>query len=290
IRLKHSVDEAKPQLEELVQVTRENAPIIARDLQALDAKVPGFFTDFNMGIDLANTFMDSANRIASHKIDIPAGSIGSIDLTNAFRDFGVTPEKMRELEQADRDTTKFMNASLDVWPIINVPKEIIQLVQGHEMGEKDKYKPSDYAIGVASVLTGGTVKTVKTIGNVVGTVGDIEKKAKNLEKAAKGGRFDVAAFDKKIAKMNVNERVAEIKTVSREVANQKGWKKDNKRTKMNKREVYYDKKTDTYYAIDTQHGRFEVVNSKGKHQGEVDFNLNQTKPADKSGGHDLIMS
>jgi hypothetical protein len=31
-------------------------------------------------------------------------------------------------------------------------------------------------------------------------------------------------------------------------------------------------------------------NSKGKHQGEVDFNLNQTKPADKSGGHDLIMS
>ncbi len=89
---------------------------------------------------------------------------------------------MRELEQAGRDTTKFMNASLDVWPIINVPKEIIQLVQGHEMGEKDKYKPSDYAIGVASLLTGGTVKT---IGKVVGTVEDIEKKAKNLEKAAK---------------------------------------------------------------------------------------------------------
>ncbi|WP_368936294.1 N-acetylmuramoyl-L-alanine amidase family protein [Bacillus sp. SH8-8] len=185
IRLKHSVDEAKPQLEELVQVTRKNAPIIAKDLQALDAKVPGFFTDFNMGIDLANTFMDSANKIVSHKIDIPAGSIGSIDLTNAFRDFGVTPEKMRELEQADRDTTKFMNVTLDAWPIINVPKEIIQMVQGHEMGEKDKYKPSDYAIGVASVLTGGTVKTVKTIGRVVGTVEDIEKKAKNLEKAAK---------------------------------------------------------------------------------------------------------
>ncbi|ASZ69586.1 N-acetylmuramoyl-L-alanine amidase family protein [Bacillus cereus] len=185
INLKHSIDEAKPGMEELVQVTRKNAPIIAKDLQALDAKVPGFFTDFKMGIDLANTFMDSANKIASHKIDIPAGSIGSIDLTNAFRDFGVTPEKMRELEQADRNTTKFMNVTLDAWPIINVPKEIIQLVQGHEMGEKDKYKPSDYAIGVASVLTGGTVKTVKTIGRVVGTVEDIEKKAKNLEKAAK---------------------------------------------------------------------------------------------------------
>ncbi|MED1093567.1 S-layer protein [Bacillus paramycoides] len=185
IRLKHSVDEAKPQLEELVQVTRKNAPIIAKDLQALDAKVPGFFTDFNMGIDLANTFMDSANKIASHKIDIPAGSIGNIDLTNAFRDFGVTPGKLEEIEQANRDTTKFMNVTLDAWPIINVPKEIIQLVQGHEMGEEEKYKPSDYVMGIATVFSGGTVKTVKTIGKIVGTVEDIEKKAKNLEKAAK---------------------------------------------------------------------------------------------------------
>lgn len=75
IRLKHSIDEAKPGMEELVQVTRKNVPVIAQDLQALDAKVPGFFTDFNMGIDLANTFMDSANKIASHKINIPAATI-----------------------------------------------------------------------------------------------------------------------------------------------------------------------------------------------------------------------
>ncbi|MGE7874829.1 S-layer protein, partial [Bacillus paramycoides] len=196
IRLKHSIDEAKPGMEELVQVTRKNAPIIAKDLQALDAKVPGFFTDFNMGIDLANTFMDSANKIASHKIDIPAGSIGNIDLTNAFRDFGVTPGKLEEIEQANRDTTKFMNVTLDVWPIINVPKEIIQLVQGHEMGEEEKYKPSDYVMGVATVFSGGTVKTVKTIGKVVGTVEDIEKKAKNIEKAAKGGRSGEIVLDK----------------------------------------------------------------------------------------------
>ncbi|EJR24428.1 hypothetical protein IIG_05996 [Bacillus cereus VD048] len=82
IRLKHSIEEAKPGMEELVQVTMKNVPVIAQDLQALDAKVPGFFTDFNMGIDLANTFMDSANKIASHKIDIPAAAInvGNIDL------------------------------------------------------------------------------------------------------------------------------------------------------------------------------------------------------------------
>lgn len=84
-----------------------------------------------------------------------------------------------------------MNASLDAWPIINVLKEVIQLVQGHEMGVTEKYKPSDYAIDIVSVLSGGTVKTVKTIGKVVGTSEDIEKKAKNLEKAAKNTKHEM---------------------------------------------------------------------------------------------------
>ncbi|OSX97144.1 hypothetical protein BTJ44_00630 [Bacillus mycoides] len=215
-------------MEELVQVTRENAPIIARDLQALDAKVPGFFTDFNMGIDLANTFMDSANKIASHKIDIPAAArnIGNIDLGNAFREFGVTPGKLEEVEQANRDTTKFMNATLDAWPIINVPKEIIQLVQGHEIGEEEKYKASDYAIGVASVLTGGTVKTVKTIGNVVGTVGDIEKKAKNLEKAAKTTNFTKypTGFDE-VAKYVKEHKKLPDNYITKDQAESLGWVK-----------------------------------------------------------------
>ncbi|KLA29484.1 hypothetical protein B4077_3544 [Bacillus cereus] len=52
----------------------------------MDVKVSGFFTDFNMGIDLANTFMDRANRIASNKID----------LSNAFYDLGVPPERYDE--------------------------------------------------------------------------------------------------------------------------------------------------------------------------------------------------
>lgn len=102
------------------------------------------------------------------------------------------------------------------------------------------------------------------------------------------GEFDVASFEKNINHMNVNEKVALIKTTAIDIANQRGWKKDSKLTKLNGgRTVYYDNKTGNYYALDTQHGRFEVVNKKGKHQGEVDFNLNPTKPADKSGGHDL---
>ncbi|WP_080650515.1 colicin E3/pyocin S6 family cytotoxin [Erwinia amylovora] len=41
------------------------------------------------------------------------------------------------------------------------------------------------------------------------------------------------------------------------------------------------------YALDTQHGRFEVVSPKGKHLGEVDFSMQVRKPADTSGGHNL---
>ncbi|MGW6193182.1 S-layer homology domain-containing protein [Bacillus cereus] len=187
IRLKHSVDEAKPQLEELVQVTRKNAPIIAKDLQALDAKVPGFFTDFNMGIDLANTFMDSANRIASHKIDIPAAArnIGNIDLSNALYDLGVPPEKYDEFIAGQNAANQFMTTSLDFVPILNVPKEVIQMWQGKELGTDRPYESSDYVMGIVTLATGGTVKT---IGKVVGTVADIENKAKNLEKASKNYR------------------------------------------------------------------------------------------------------
>lgn len=119
IRLKHSIDEAKPGMEELVQVTRKNVPVIAQDLQALDAKVPGFFTDFNMGIDLANTFMDSANKIASHKINIPAATInvGNIDLSNALRDLGGDPSRVYDRKNdgdgvaPHRHQAKFYNTS-----------------------------------------------------------------------------------------------------------------------------------------------------------------------------------
>lgn len=187
IRLKHSIDEAKPGMEELVQVTRKNAPIIAKDLQALDEKVPGFFTDFNMGIDLANTFMDSANRIASHKIDIPAAArnIGNIDLSNALYDLGVPPEKYDEFIAGQNAANQFMTTSLDFVPILNVPKEVIQMWQGKELGTDRPYESSDYVMGIVTLATGGTVKT---IGKVVGTVADIENKAKNLEKASKNYR------------------------------------------------------------------------------------------------------
>ncbi|PFK32901.1 S-layer protein [Bacillus cereus] len=184
IRLKKSVEDAKPKMEELARKTQETVPVIAGHLQTFQEKVPGFYTDVNTGLDIGNAFMDSANRIASHKVDIPAAArnIGNIDLSNSLRDFGVSPGKINEYIADQDSTNKIMNTTLDIVPILNVPKEAIQMYQGKEMGTDRKYDSSDYAMGVLSVATGGTVKTV---GKVVGTVADLEKKAKNLEKAAK---------------------------------------------------------------------------------------------------------
>ncbi|MFD2503154.1 polymorphic toxin-type HINT domain-containing protein [Paenibacillus septentrionalis] len=101
--------------------------------------------------------------------------------------------------------------------------------------------------------------------------------------------FDAAAFEKKIANMSSNERVATVRSTASDIASQLKWTKDSKLTRINGRDVYYDSASGNYYALDTQHGRFEVVNKRGKHQGEVNFNLDPTKSADKKGGHDLKM-
>ncbi|MED3351112.1 pre-toxin TG domain-containing protein [Bacillus thuringiensis] len=190
INLKHSIDEAKPGMEELVQVTRKNAPIIAKDLQALDAKVPGFFTDFNMGIDLANIFMDSANKIASHKVDVSAAArnIGNIDLSSALYDLGGDPSRI--YNRANDGDLSFV---LGITPIIGTGKEIGQLIKGEDLVTGQKYGPDDYAWGTLAVVSGGTTRVV---GKVVGKIGDLEKKGKALEAAAKGGRSGEIVLDK----------------------------------------------------------------------------------------------
>ena len=105
--------------------------------------------------------------------------------------------------------------------------------------------------------------------------------------AIKGTSSKVKGFEENISKMQPGERVATVKTEAAKVAEQNGWVKDRTCSKMNDREVYKDPKTGEIYSVDTQHGRFEKCNSKGKHQGEVNFDLEQTKPADSSGKHDV---
>ncbi|PIE92716.1 S-layer protein [Bacillus fungorum] len=218
IRLKHSIDEAKPGMEELVQVTRKNVPVIAQDLQALDAKVPGFFTDFNMGIDLANIFMDSANKIASHKVDVSAAAIniGNIDLSNALRDLGGDPSRVY-----DRKNDGDVSFLLGITPIIGTGKEIGQLIKGEDLVTGQKYGPDDYAWGTLAVVSGGTTRVV---GKVVGKIGDLEKKGKALETAAKTTNFTKypTGFDE-VAKYVKEHKKLPDNYITKEQAQALGW-------------------------------------------------------------------
>ncbi|KAB2372783.1 MULTISPECIES: pre-toxin TG domain-containing protein [unclassified Bacillus (in: firmicutes)] len=180
IRLKHSIDAAKPGMEELVQVTRKNVPVIAKDLQAFQERVPGIYNDVNTGLDFGNAFMDTASKVVQHKYNIPAAaiSVGNIDLSNALRDFG--GDYSRIYNRANDGDLSFI---LDITPGIGTGKEIGQLIKGEDLVTGRKYGPEDYGWGTLSVVSGGTSRI---IGKVVGKIGDLEKKGKAIENATKG--------------------------------------------------------------------------------------------------------
>lgn len=101
------------------------------------------------------------------------------------------------------------------------------------------------------------------------------------------GGQTAAQFEKSFSSLPPGERVALVKNAAAEVAAANGMTKDNKLSRMNGRDVY-SAGNGKLYALDSQHGRFEVVNSKnGKHLGEVDFDFVPTKSGDKAGRHDL---
>jgi RHS repeat-associated protein len=70
------------------------------------------------------------------------------------------------------------------------------------------------------------------------------------------------------------------------VAKRNGWVQDNRLTRLNNRVVYSDT-NGKYYAFDTQHGRFEYLDNRGRHLGEFDIDGKLTKPADASGKHNI---
>lgn len=59
------------------------------------------------------------------------------------------------------------------------------------------------------------------------------------------------------------------------VAKNNKWKMDVNLSKKNGRSIYTDSKGN-HYSLDTQHGEFEVLDKRGKHQGAV--NLTEIGP------------
>lgn len=96
-----------------------------------------------------------------------------------------------------------------------------------------------------------------------------------------------AEFEKALHDMEPSERVATVKSEAKAVAEEYGFIKNKKISANNNRDVYENPRTKDLYSVDTQHGRFEHCNKRGKHLGEVDFDFNVTKGPDKSGRHDL---
>ncbi len=98
-------------------------------------------------------------------------------------------------------------------------------------------------------------------------------------------------FEKDISKFkDAGERVAKVREMADAKAQKYGWSEVNASIKKKnpKRTIYQDKNGD-YWSVDTQHGTFEKLNSKGKHQGEFSMDLKPktNKGPDKTGQHDI---
>jgi RHS repeat-associated protein len=93
-------------------------------------------------------------------------------------------------------------------------------------------------------------------------------------------------FYKKVKHLSAEERIAEYKSAGKRVADGNAWKKNDALTKKNGRDIYEDKDGD-FFALDTQHGSFEVLDKKGKHQGEINFEGTKIDGADKTGKHNI---
>ncbi len=118
-------------------------------------------------------------------------------------------------------------------------------------------------------------------------VHNANKYVKGTSKTGQGIDNNAKDFEKSLVKLPLGKRVATVRSKAEEVAKNAGLVKDSKLSKINGRDMYKDPKTGDLYSVDTQHGRFEKTNSKGKHLGEFDFDFKPTKPADTSGRHNL---
>jgi filamentous hemagglutinin len=100
--------------------------------------------------------------------------------------------------------------------------------------------------------------------------------------------LDVREFEQSLVNLPPGERVARVRSTLRDVAASNGYVRDSRLSRINGRDVYRDPATGNLYAVDSQQGRFEVTNSRGRHQGEVNIAGQPIQGSlDRSGRHDL---
>jgi hypothetical protein len=161
---------------------------------------------------------------------------------------------------------------------------------GRAIGKKEAKIAGKEALEIAAAKRLGKVeqeaaeKAAKETAEEAG-----EKLGKEAEKVAKNSTRTAIDFEKDISKLAPAERVAATKEMASIKAKQHGLAKNPGLSKKNKRDVFTDN-DGMHYSLDTQHGRFEKLDKRGKHLGEVNMDMSPIGGSiDISGGHDITI-
>ncbi|WP_255288078.1 hypothetical protein [Bacillus pseudomycoides] len=115
----NSVEVAAASLHKQALMAEDLTRSVSTHIKEAQQAFPTLHTDIMSGIDATNNLLDTANKIAIYKIDIPAASkkMGNMDgLANTLRDFGVPPEKMKEYLEEQKRSNKQTSFMLDLAP------------------------------------------------------------------------------------------------------------------------------------------------------------------------------
>ncbi|RYX98795.1 hypothetical protein EON78_04490, partial [bacterium] len=134
--------------------------------------------------------------------------------------------------------------------------------------------------------TAGAVRTPAAVGGVIAAPSILQMRGNNPTSST--SRTPSQNFYDEISKLPPNERVPAVKTRAKEYAESKGWERARDVERKNPDRTVYRDKDGKLFSVDTQHGHFEVLNSRGKHQGSIDLWGNEvTGKLDISGSHNL---
>ena len=175
-----------------------------------------------------------------------------------------------------------------IWDIANVVYDVGAAVVNHIKGDHAAAKSNwknlafDAAAMFIPYVPAGATKAI----------GFTYKGFKALDKISAGGKTysRLEDFEKIIPNLSPGERVARIREVGEQVAKHNGWEKNARLSKINNRDIYTDKKSGAHFSLDTQHGEFEMLDKRGKHQGAIKFDGKPKENSiDTKGGHDIIV-
>ncbi len=291
---------------------------LGSDAEALVTRITELGADHPDQALQAMVLLTTLNKPTDASSFVPVVAMGAgavIALSAALSTTAATPEgqdRLREaanavarsVAQSGQSAEQQVSTSIEIWKFLFSTTFPVHLLDGENSRlvnpivqaqganpSSDGYAAGATLAGIGS--TGGSQIADQTPVDYSRPVvelpapGVMNQGVEDGPKGALPGGQTVAQFEKSLSSLPPGERVAEIKSAAASVMVANGLVKNNKLSKLNGRDVY-DSNDGNLYAMDTQHGRFEVINPKnGKHLGEVNFEFKQTKPADKTGGHDL---